>query len=215
MLGRGLIFAVMEHNTEQKEKTPADLFLQTLRQATAPMHTQLEENAISKSLMNPGVSLTDYAFYLRCMGEVMKVYDTQVLPAVSTVITDGANRKKSRDIDMDLDFLYMNGAEKKETKPFVGFMGNPSLPYALGYAYVIEGSTLGGRVILKHINQALKIEQEGAKFFGGYGAETGKYWKDFLQAFCIYILSNKGEEEAIKGAIDGFSDIHRHFTQHG
>ena len=165
--------------------------------------------------MNPVVSLTDYAFYLHCMGEVMTFYDTQVLPAVSSVISETEPRKKAADISTDLEFLYSHGAEKKEVKPFDGYTGNPSQAYALGYAYVIEGSTLGGRVILKHIHQALQLEQDGTRFFAGYGAETGKYWKEFLQEFCAYVLANNTAEEAIKGAIDGFSHIHRHFAQQG
>lgn len=203
----------MEH-TEQREKTPAEIFLNELRTATDPMHKALEANGVSKKLMSPEVNLTDYAFYLRCMGEVMKCYDTVVLPAVSGVITDAEKREKAKDIETDLEYLYNSGAEKKDTKPFVGFTGNPSLAYALGYAYVIEGSTLGGRVILKHVGNVLKLEEKGTKFFAGYGAETGKFWKGFLDAFTSSIMENKTQEEAIQGAIDGFSDIGRHFANH-
>ncbi len=202
----------MEQHTEQKEKTPADLFLQELRVATSPMHKALEENNISQSLMKPNVTLTDYAFYLRCMGEVIRVFDASVLPAVSEVITDFEQRKKMTDINVDLDFLYAHGAEKKSSEPFTGFGGKPSLAYALGYAYVIEGSTLGGRVILKHIGQSLTFTEQGTKFFSGYGAETGRFWKEFIHGFTAYILKNNGQEEAIKGAMDGFSDIGKHFA---
>lgn len=191
------------------------MFLNELRTATTPMHKALEENGISKLLMSPGVNLTDYAFYLACMGEVMKVYDDRVLPAVSTVVIDAERRKKAKDIVADLVFLYENGADRKEPKPFVGFVGKASLAYALGYAYVIEGSTLGGRVILKHLNQTLNLGENGTRFFAGYGAETGSFWKGFLQQFCDYIPSNKSEAEAIQGAVDGFSDIGKHFADNG
>jgi|GEM_PF-394912 len=201
---------LMEHK-EQKEKLPADLFMQELRSATDPMHKGLEDNTISKKLMSPEVSLTDYAFYLRCMGEVIKTFDELVLPCVSSVVTDFEQRKKHQDIQQDLDFLYANGAEDRETKPFKGFIGNPSLAYALGYAYVIEGSTLGGRVILKQVAPALKLDGPGTRFFTGYGAETGKFWKEYLQHFGVHILRNKLEQEAIQGAIDGFTDIGIHF----
>jgi heme oxygenase len=201
----------MEQQTEQKEKTPVDIFIQELRIATDPMHKALEENAISKKLMSPEVNLTNYAFYLRCMGEVMKCFDDKILPAVSSIITETDKRKKYQDIVADLEFLYANGAEKMETKPFTGFTGNPNLAYALGYCYVIEGSTLGGRVILKHVSPALKLEEGGTRFFAGYGAETGGFWKSFLQQFCLHIVQNNLQEEAIQGAKDGFTDIGKHF----
>lgn len=203
----------MEH-TYEKDKSPVDLFMNELRTATDPMHKALENNSISKKLMSPGVNLTDYAFYLRCMGEVIKQYDSLVLPAVSAVITDFEQRKKHQDIEKDLEFLYANGAEKRETKPFVGFVGNPGLAYALGYCYVIEGSTLGGRVILKQVAPALNLDNDGTRFFSGYGLETGNFWKNFLQHFGMHILRNNLQQEAIQGAIDGFTDIGRHFKNH-
>ena len=88
MLGSTPILAGMEQHTDQKEKTPADVFMQELRTSTDPMHKGLEANSISKKLMSPGVNLTDYAFYLRCMGEVIKTFDERSLPAVSGVISD-------------------------------------------------------------------------------------------------------------------------------
>lgn len=204
----------MEHHSEQKEKSPADLFMQELRTATDPMHKALENNRISKILMSPEITLTDYAFYLNCMGEVIKSFDEKILPAVSTVITDAEQRRKYHAIHADLEFLYAKGAEKRQANKFSGFRGNTSLAYALGYAYVIEGSTLGGRVILKQVAPALQLEEEGTRFFAGYGAETGSFWKNFMMNFGMYVLRNNQQQEAIQGAIDGFTDIGRHFASH-
>lgn len=205
----------MEDHVKQAEKTPADLFLLELRTATGPMHKALEDNNISKKLMHPQVSLADYAFYLACMAGVMKVYDDQVLPQIKTIVADAQERKKAEAIARDLEFLYSGGAPKLPVNAFNGWKPGESLSYALGYAYVIEGSTLGGRVILKHINASLGLDAEGTRFFAGYGAETGTYWKNFLQAFTTYILDNKTQQEAIRGGIDGFSHIGQHFASHG
>jgi heme oxygenase len=205
----------MEHDVKPTEKSPADLFLLELRTATTPMHKALEDNEISKKLMDPGVSLSDYAFYLACMGEVMKMYDEQVLPLISTVITDAEQRKKTAGIDEDLTFLYAQGMDKQPVTAMHSFSASENLSYALGYAYVIEGSTLGGRVILKHINATLGLENQGTRFFAGYGAETGTYWKNFLAGFTAYILENNTQNEAIRGAIDGFSHIGQHLAKHG
>ncbi|RYY93360.1 MAG: hypothetical protein EOO11_19855, partial [Chitinophagaceae bacterium] len=49
--------------------------------------------------------------------------------------------------------------------------------------YVLEGSTLGGRFIVKMIAAALPGLPEGAlRFFRGYGAETGPMWLTFQAA---------------------------------
>lgn len=177
------------------------------------MHKALEDNKISQKLMDPSVTISDYAFYLRCMSEVIKNFDEKVLPAISEVITDSDQRKKMADINTDLEFLYNHGAENKPAASFEGFTGNESLAYALGYAYVVEGSTLGGRVILKQIAQVLPMDG-GTRFFEGYGAETGSFWKNFMMHFTRYVLTTNTGEEAIKGAIDGFSHIGQHFAKH-
>jgi heme oxygenase (biliverdin-IX-beta and delta-forming) len=57
-----------------------------------------------------------------------------------------------------------------------------SLGAAIGCLYVLEGSTLGGRVISKRFGETLGIAPgSGGRFFNGYGAETGERWRAFGQ----------------------------------
>jgi len=53
---------------------------------------------------------------------------------------------------------------------------------AIGAMYVLEGSTLGGRVIAKMLakNEALEISSDRLHFFNGYGEQTGEKWKSFI-----------------------------------
>ena len=50
-----------------------------------------------------------------------------------------------------------------------------------GCAYVMEGATLGGQVIGRHLELALGLRpgEPGAKFFYGYGLRTGVLWREF------------------------------------
>lgn len=51
----------------------------------------------------------------------------------------------------------------------------------LGVRYVVEGSSLGGRVILKQAVRALGVTSaSGARFFHGHGADTGRRWAVFV-----------------------------------
>lgn len=53
---------------------------------------------------------------------------------------------------------------------------------ALGYLYVMEGSTLGGQLISRHFRQILGIEPAtGGAYFHGYGEQTGARWKETVQ----------------------------------
>ena len=51
----------------------------------------------------------------------------------------------------------------------------------LGSLYVMEGSTLGGRVIRDHIQRCLgSVALNTCTYFRGYGAETDMMWQAFL-----------------------------------
>jgi len=52
---------------------------------------------------------------------------------------------------------------------------------ALGSLYVMEGSTLGGRVIQRNVERHLGFDGgSGCTYFAGYGASTGMMWRLFL-----------------------------------
>lgn len=62
-----------------------------------------------------------------------------------------------------------------------------TLAEAVGAFYVLEGSTLGGQVISKHLRQKLGIlPEKGGGFFWAYGENTMPMWlkfKDFLNTY--------------------------------
>ena len=204
----------MEHTSGQDNITPQAAFLTNLRSRTAALHQQLEDLPLSKSLMREDVTLEDYARYLVYMRDVMTFFDTQILSRLQHIIPEPVKRKKTDQIDRDLEFL-------KHKDIAVEGPASSAMPdihddaTAMGIAYVIEGSTLGGRVIMKHITAKLPIEEEaGGQFFAGYKIETGPMWKQFLTALQDYTVAGNHEEAVIQGAMNGFSMIAQHFQQH-
>ena len=62
----------------------------------------------------------------------------------------------------------------------------------LGAMYVMEGSTLGGQYIARHLEERLGLTQgEGDAYFRGYGDRTGEMWRAFKA-----VLSEVPEEQA-------------------
>lgn len=57
---------------------------------------------------------------------------------------------------------------------------------ALGCAYVMEGSTLGGRHISAMIAKGSAIPEGAFRFFQGYGADTGGKWTAFLNVLAAF-----------------------------
>jgi heme oxygenase len=54
------------------------------------------------------------------------------------------------------------------------------LPEALGCFYVLEGSTLGGQLILRHLQRHFAAASAGGfAFFRAYGEEVGPMWRAF------------------------------------
>lgn len=59
---------------------------------------------------------------------------------------------------------------------------------ALGALYVLEGSTLGGRMISKMLmkNPFVKFDESNLNFFSGYKENTGSKWTYFLSVIDQY-----------------------------
>jgi heme oxygenase len=54
------------------------------------------------------------------------------------------------------------------------------LPEALGCFYVLEGSTLGGQLLLRHLRRHFQgVPVGGFAFFRAYGEEVGSMWRAF------------------------------------
>lgn len=193
----------------------ADIFIKALRTATAPMHKALEENEVSRKLLSQEVTYKDYAAYLEAMKGVIEAFDERLVPAVLGVVPDAEQRKKQKEVLSDLNALAGMGATVKSGGPFKGIQQDKSMAYFLGYFYVIEGSTLGGRVILKHLQSRLDLGEDTTRFFAGYGEETGSKWKAFMHYFTEYVLTHNTQEEAINGAIAGFTEIGEHLRNQG
>ena len=125
-------------------------FHSLLRQETESRHRALENTALSARLLSPGVTLRDYLFYLSAFSGIARWYDVQVLPLVTDTLDDISERRKLRLILSDLEALENIGYPAPSYPPFQAPAPRDKAE-AMGACYVLEGSTLGGRVILKHI----------------------------------------------------------------
>lgn len=191
--------------------TLTETFLGRLRNTTAQSHTNLEELPVSKSIMNPEVTYAEYALYLTLMHDVVKDTEQNIYPLISDIVPGLEDYRKTGFIESDLATL---GKKKSGFVPVISEGREITTAFALGIVYVIEGSSLGGRVILKNINDALGHDADnGAKYFAGYGNTTGSHWKNFLNILTGYEAENNCGEEIIAGADYAFTTIAKHFSK--
>ncbi len=190
----------------------ADNIINKLRIHTSTLHSALEQTSLSVSLLDENVSQDDCVAYLQKMREIVAFYEAKVFSGLSETLTDLPKREKLLLIDKDLKYLAPHALSSTIFKNPVA--ENPSVAYALGCMYVMEGSTLGGKVILKHVSKALGIiPEQGGSYFAGYGEETGHYWKSFLHILQEYSANNDADDEIIRGAKDTFTSIKYYFEQ--
>ena len=89
-------------------------------------------------------------------------------------------------------------------------LGEPSLPYAFGSMYVVEGSTLGGQVINRWLAGADWLPANGLTYFASYGPRVGAMWRSFraqLEESC----RGCDPDVLVAGAQATFSELERRF----
>jgi heme oxygenase len=83
---------------------------------------------------------------------------------------------------LEADLLFFD--DQRPTLQYL-FSGakQPGKAVFLGAMYVIEGSTLGGQYIARHVEHALGLfPGNGDAYFRGFGDRTGSMWREFQDA---------------------------------
>jgi heme oxygenase len=154
------------------------MILQRLRDETRADHERLEAHI---DLLGRPWSM---AFYQQLLEKFYGFYAVIEPPIFAhgewQPLVDVEKRLKLPMLDQDLKFLGLSEAEiqglpRCEEVPPVGTFAR-----ALGTAYVLEGSTLGGQIITRHLKKELGVDVgQGISFFTSYGAEVGPMWREF------------------------------------
>jgi heme oxygenase len=77
---------------------------------------------------------------------------------------------------------------------------------ALGFAYVLEGATLGGRVICKHAAD-IGVGPAELSFFRSYGTAVGPMWRRFCEILETRCAESAGQAAAVRGALMAFEGL--------
>lgn len=152
-----------------------------LRQETQAAHLLTEETV---PLMRPDLSLSLYAQVLQGFYCVARAWDDWADANAPEDLR--ATLLQRRHASLLADDLLSVRAEvpgdesvphdllRSETVP-----GDPRSVF-LGRMYVMEGSTLGGQMLARHVEDRLKLTPgRGNSYFIGYGEATGLRWREF------------------------------------
>jgi heme oxygenase len=183
--------------------------LKRLKAATRAEHDAIET---ALDLMTPGLSMTDYHRRLRRYHGFYAPIEPLIAAAADWKLLglDMNARAKTAWLAADLVFLSDQGnASGFATWVPTTCSALPpldSVAAAFGCMYVLEGATLGGRVISRHIERELGLHAtHGARFFNGYGEQTGVMWKNFRAALSAFADSSADEAKVVTSAIATFA----------
>lgn len=191
--------------------TSKESFFKELREKTALYHTKLEETELSKAILKDDLSKEEYIDYLKAMYAFEKPFEAVYFPLLADYFSDIDKRKRAELIEKDIQVLGGSVADL-ELETFN--TSDITLPEAIGAMYVMQGSSLGGRVILKHVNKHLGLEAEnGASYFHGFGAETGRFWTTFLDEMWTLTAENPDQDKIIGGAVETFRVLYERFSR--
>jgi len=182
------------------------IFLQRLRSKTANSHQLIEQNSASQLLLSKGVTIVQYAHYLKSLYGFVYGFEKMVFPILKHhPLLQINDRKKSHFIQADLAMLNQTAAQPYVSDELFNTHYQTAAA-AFGGMYVLEGSTLGGQIISKHLSKVLGAAVAGkTSYLSAYASQTGTMWKSFLQLLCEAGASANNEDEIIDSAVNTFS----------
>jgi heme oxygenase (biliverdin-IX-beta and delta-forming) len=184
------------------------MILEKLRSATAAAHRALEEQVdIAGIVQEPA----RYRHLLeRFFGFHAAMEDReQSLSGWERTGYDPTRRLKSPWLAEDLHSIGLSATEIAALPRCTDLPPMPSIAAGLGCAYVLEGSTLGGRHISRFFAEGPAAHLP-RRFFAGYGEETGARWREFIQVLEDYAATHSAaHDEIVTAARETFAAFER------
>lgn len=170
-----------------------------IKEATKSAHQHLEKQVVKrlKAIRNEN----DYAGLLKYFYAYFHHLEQVISPYLSAeVLPDYATRRNSSYLKKDIEELgdCLHYGLPPTTVPDI-----TSRLQALGALYVMEGSVMGGSIIVQMLEKAGVTK--GISFFSGYGADTKRMWAAFTEVLNAEANTPARQQEAMQAARDTFS----------
>lgn len=179
-----------------------------IKEYTKDAHQQLEKKVVLQ-LKNIR-SNEDYAALLRYFYAYFNAVERAIKPYITEqVLPDYAERRHSGYLKADIEEL----GGTTEQLPAVQVPKISNVIEALGALYVMEGSIIGGSIIVQML--AKYGITQGVSFFSGYGDATAQMWGKFIAVLNEQVRDEKQENQAIKSANYTFRNFSEMFGEVG
>lgn len=180
-----------------------------LKEATAAQHRAVESLPAMASLTSNRVTRDDYRAYLSRIARVYASLEPPLIAALKTALA--AHGVAGPEVRPKLPALLADCADEGLAAPQPAPFELPaSVSAAAGGLYVLEGATLGGRVIARHLRRHLPGGLPATHFLDFHGDAASAAWQAFSAG--LDDLAARGliaPEEAVDGACLVFGDVRR------
>jgi heme oxygenase len=181
--------------------------LKRLKSETRPHHERAERTV---RLLEPGLTREDYRRHLEALHGLFAPLEAalaRLLPELPPALR-APERWKLPLLVKDLEALGHDATSLARLPRATRLPPLTGLPDALGCFYVLEGSTLGGQVLLRHLQKHFKRVPVGDfAFFRAYGEEVGPMWRAFGEVVSQASAAAASEDfdaRVVQGAKDTF-----------
>lgn len=187
--------------------------LDRLKQGTQVHHHSIE-NAIP--VMRDDLTPEAYLKILKRFYGFHKTFEENLrrYPALQMIVADFPQRQKLHLLKEDLAFLGVEEESQHRLPILLEGLPINSIAEVLGSMYVMEGSTLGGQLISKHLQDLFGMKpQLGASYYNAYGDRTGKMWQSFKNSLKAYVKTPEQKSDAVHGAQRTFTCLQNWMTK--
>ena len=180
-----------------------------LKQGTRVYHDTLE---CKMAPLLSTLSIRTYTDLLKKLFGFYKPLEERIaaLPDRHNLPVDLDRRQKAPLLMRDLLWLKVTQPQLSQLTSCERLPEVKSITEALGCLYVLEGATLGGQVIGRHLKKNLALDEDrGCAFFCSYGDEVGLMWQSFQETLRSYCSKYGSTEEAqlVKSACETFASL--------
>lgn len=190
------------------------IILERLKRETRPAHDAIEANPRLARVTAPDVRLDEYQDVLQRLWGFHQPIEAQVRQVLAPIDPKLALERRTRKTELlARDLAYFGCAPDSGAR--CGWFLPGDAATAWGVLYVLEGSTLGGRVILKHLERSLHLTPEhGGAYYAGYGPSTAVMWEAFRsQLTALMEVQPHWEDRVVAAAHATFLALDRWMAQ--
>lgn len=181
--------------------------MQALKEQTRALHERVEA---SLGIMDPDLTLAGYRSLLERFWGFYAPMEARLyaLGPWDALGLDSEARRKAPWLAADLRAMGVDDDALARLPLCHALPRVDGVAGALGCLYVMEGATLGGAFIARHLALALGVQTaSGGRFFASYAERRGPMWKAFGQGVEQYTAERGGSEQVLAAARETFTRL--------